>query len=83
MDTAQFPGRLSESKGGTEYELVGRSRALLRLLTPAIKEQEKEGFVAADMIAEAGMDGVARRRCRELGECLTPQRLGRRLRPLV
>jgi isoamylase len=56
MDTAQFPGRLSDTKGGTEYELLGRSIALLRLSTPAKEEQQKEGFVAAEILAEAAMD---------------------------
>jgi isoamylase len=57
MDTAQFPGRLSDTKGGTEYELLGRSMALLRLTTPAKEEKQREGFVAAEVIVEAGMDG--------------------------
>ena len=57
MDTAQFPGRLSDTKGGTQYELFGRSMALLRLTTPEIEEKQKEGFVAAEIIAEAAMEG--------------------------
>ncbi len=56
MDTAQFPGQLSETKGGTEYKIYGRSIALLRLTTPAKEEKQKEGFVAAEVIAEAGMN---------------------------
>jgi glycogen operon protein len=55
MDTAQFPGRLSDTKGGTQYELFGRSIALLRLSSPEIEEEQKEGFVAAEVIAEAAM----------------------------
>jgi len=56
MDTAQFPGHLNNTKAGTEYELFGRSMALLRLTTPAKEEKQKEGFVAAEVITEAGMD---------------------------
>jgi len=56
MDTAQFPGHLNNTKAGTEYELFGRSMALLRLTTPAKEEQQKQGFVAAEVITEAGMD---------------------------
>ena len=56
MDTAQFPGHLSETKAGTQYEVLARSMALLRLSTPAIKEKQKAGFVAAEVIAEAAMD---------------------------
>jgi isoamylase len=61
MDTAQFPGRLSDTKGGTQYELLGRSVALLRLTTPAVEEKQKEGFVAAEIIAEAALDGAKSR----------------------
>ena len=61
MDTAQFPGRLSDTKGGKQYELLGRSIALLRLTTPAIEEKQKEGFVAAEIIAEAALDGAKSR----------------------
>jgi isoamylase len=61
MDTAQFPGRLSDTKGGTQYELLGRSIALLRLTTPAVEEKQKEGFVAAEIIAEAALDGAKSR----------------------
>ena len=61
MDTAQFPGQLSETKGGAQYELQGRSMVLLRLSTPAMEEGQKEGFVAAEVLAEAAMDGGARR----------------------
>ncbi len=56
MDTAQFPGHLSESKGGTKYELHGRSIALLRLSSPTIKQEQKEGFVAAEVLSDAVMD---------------------------
>ncbi len=56
MDTAQFPGRLSDTKGGTQYELIARSIALLRLATPAAVEKEKEGFVAAGIIVKAAME---------------------------
>ena len=56
MDTAQFPGQLSETKGGTEYKVLERSMALLRMATPAIEEKQKEGFVSAEVIAEAAMD---------------------------
>jgi isoamylase len=61
MDTAQFPGRLSDTKGGTQYELLGRSIALLRLATPAVVEKQKEGFVAAEVIAEAALEGAKSR----------------------
>jgi isoamylase len=61
MDTAQFPGRLSDTKGGTQYELLGRSIALLRLTTPAVEEKQKEGFVAAEIIAEAALEGAKAR----------------------
>jgi isoamylase len=57
MDTAQFPGRLTDTKGGTQYDLLGRSIALLRLTTPTIEEKQKEGFVAAEIIAEAALEG--------------------------
>ncbi|HEX3600208.1 MAG TPA: glycogen debranching protein GlgX, partial [Lacipirellulaceae bacterium] len=56
MDTAQFPGRLSDTKGGMQYELFGRSIALLRLSSAEIEEEQKEGFVAAEVIAEAAMN---------------------------
>ncbi len=56
MDTAQFPGHLNNTKAGTEYEVFGRSIALLRLTTPTKEEQQKQGFVSAEVIAEAGMD---------------------------
>ncbi|MBC7815446.1 MAG: glycogen debranching enzyme GlgX, partial [Planctomycetaceae bacterium] len=55
MDTAQFPGQLSDTKGGSQYKILGRSIALLRLSTPAIEEQQKEGFVSAEVLTEAGM----------------------------
>jgi hypothetical protein len=61
MDTAQFPGHLSETKGGAQYEVQPRSMALLRLSTPTVVEEQKEGFVAAEVLAEAAMDGGARR----------------------
>jgi glycogen operon protein len=61
MDTAQFPGQLSDTKGGTCYELLGRSVALLRMTSPAIKEKMKEGFVAAEVIAEAAMESSTTR----------------------
>jgi len=51
MDTAHFPGKLSDTKGGTEYEINARSVALLRLTTPARKEEQKTGFVAAEIAA--------------------------------
>jgi hypothetical protein len=35
--------------------------ALLRLSTPAVEERQKEGFVAAEVLVEAAMDGGARR----------------------
>ncbi|HET6423988.1 MAG TPA: glycogen debranching protein GlgX [Planctomycetaceae bacterium] len=57
MDTAQFPGQLSETKGGTQYRILPRSMALLRLTTPAKEEQQKEGFVSREVLAEAHMDG--------------------------
>src|SRR6185295_17469468 len=53
MDTAQFPGRLSDTKGGTEYELHARSMALLRLTTPTKREERKEGYVAAEITQAA------------------------------
>ncbi|HVC92820.1 MAG TPA: glycogen debranching protein GlgX [Pirellulales bacterium] len=61
MDTAHFPSRLSETKGGAQYEVQGRSMALLRLTTPTIKEEQKDGFVAAEVLAEAAMEGRKRR----------------------
>jgi isoamylase len=60
MDTAQFPGHLSETKAGTQYEVLPRSIALLRLCTPAIKQAQKEGFVAAEVIAEAAMESPSK-----------------------
>jgi isoamylase len=56
MDTAQFPGLLSETKGGTQYQILSRSMALLRLTTPAKEQEQKEGFVAQEVLAEAAMD---------------------------
>jgi glycogen operon protein len=50
LDTAQFPGKLSDTKGGTVYEILERSVAVLRLTTPAKKEERKEGFVATDLV---------------------------------
>jgi glycogen operon protein len=50
LDTAQFPGKLSDTKGGAEYEILGRSVAALRLTTPAKKEERKEGFVATELV---------------------------------
>jgi glycogen operon protein len=73
MDTAQFPGRLSETKGGTQYEIFGRSVALLRLSSPAIEEQQKEGFVSAEIIAEAAMEGPKARHDLLEGAEGTPQ----------
>ena len=55
MDTAQFPRRLSNTPGGNEYVLHPRSMALLRLMTPTKKEAQTEGFVATDILVEAGM----------------------------
>jgi hypothetical protein len=43
INTAPFPGRLSDTKGSMQYELLGRSIALLRLTTPAIEENKKRG----------------------------------------
>jgi isoamylase len=60
MDTAQFPGHLSETKAGTQYEVLPRSMALLRLTTPAIEAEQKAGFVAAEVIAEASMGGPSK-----------------------
>ncbi len=54
MDTAQFPGKLSDTKGGTQYEIHGRSVALLRLTTRTKKEERKEGFVAAEIVDPKG-----------------------------
>lgn len=54
MDTAHFPGKLSDTKGGTECEMHARSVALLRLTTPAKKEEQKTGFVAAGIVASSG-----------------------------
>jgi hypothetical protein len=54
MDTAHFPGKLSDTKGGTEYEMHARSVALLRLTTPAKKEEQTTGFVAAEIAAPNG-----------------------------
>jgi isoamylase len=56
MDTAQFPGHLNNTKAGTEYEAFGRSMALLRLTTPGKEEEQNQGFVSAEVIAEAGME---------------------------
>jgi isoamylase len=56
LDTAQFPGHLSETKGGAQYRIFARSIALLRLMTPTIKQKQKEGFVAAEIIADLAMD---------------------------
>lgn len=56
LDTAQFPGHLSETKGGAQYRIFGRSIALLRLMTPTIKQKQKEGFVAAELIADVAKD---------------------------
>ncbi len=56
MDTAQFPGQLSETKGGAQYKILPRSMALLRLSTPVKEEQQKVGFVSREVIVEAGMD---------------------------
>ncbi len=50
LDTAQFPGKLSDTKGGAEYEILARSVAVLRLTTPTKKEERKEGFVATDLV---------------------------------
>jgi glycogen operon protein len=61
MDTAQFPGHLSDTKGGTEYELQGRCMALLRLATPAKVEQKKQGFVAAEIMADTANQGTTNR----------------------
>jgi isoamylase len=61
MDTAQFPGRLSDTQGGAQYELFGRSVALLRLTTPTIEEKQKEGFVSAKVIAEAALESAKTR----------------------
>jgi glycogen operon protein len=51
LDTAHFPGRLSDTKGGTEYEIHARSVALLRLTTSAKKEAQQSGFVTAEIAA--------------------------------
>ncbi|HZZ73914.1 MAG TPA: hypothetical protein VFE24_16800, partial [Pirellulales bacterium] len=56
MDTAQFPGKLSNTLGGAQYEVIARSVALLRLTTPAKVEKRKEGFVAAEIMAEAALE---------------------------
>ena len=50
LDTAQFPGKLSDTKGDTEYEVLARSVAVVRLTTPAKKEERKEGFVATELV---------------------------------
>ncbi|HEY3965972.1 MAG TPA: glycogen debranching protein GlgX [Planctomycetaceae bacterium] len=50
LDTAQFPGKLSDTKGGTQYDVLARSVAVLRLTTPAKKEERKEGFIATELL---------------------------------
>ena len=52
MDTAQFPRHLTDTKGGSEYVLHPRSMALLRLMTPTKKEEQKVGFVALGLVGE-------------------------------
>jgi len=53
MDTAQFPGNLSEDGDTKVYELVGRSIALLRLKMPVKAEEPAPAFVAAEITAAA------------------------------
>jgi glycogen operon protein len=62
MDTAQFPGLLSETKGGTQYKLLPESMALLRLSTPASEEEQKEGFVSQEVLAQAAMGAAEAKR---------------------
>ncbi|MGD9646058.1 MAG: glycogen debranching protein GlgX [Pirellulales bacterium] len=51
MDTAQFPGNLSDDGDTKTYELAGRSIALLRLEVPVEVEEPAQTFVAAEISA--------------------------------